>query len=96
MATVPFSIRLDENLKTQLEEQAVVEERSASFLASKAIKAMLDAKAAKREAIERALEEADKGIFVSQDAMHRWMDSWGSENELPPPKPDIFPSSGKT
>ena len=22
--------------------------------------------------------------------MHKWMESWGTEYELPPPEPDIF------
>lgn len=45
------------------------------------------------EAIRDALAEADKGIFVSSEAVHRWMESWDTENELPIPEPDIYPES---
>lgn len=46
-------------------------------------------------AIDTALAEADKGIFVSQETVDRWMESWGTENELPMPEPDIFPDTDK-
>lgn len=36
--------------------------------------------------------EADKGIFISQEAISDWLDSWGSENELEAPEPDIIQS----
>jgi len=50
---------------------------------------MLDAKAAKRAAIDFALKEADQGEFISAEAMNTWIDSWDSENELSAPKADI-------
>jgi hypothetical protein len=45
---------------------------------------------AKRQLIRDAVLEAQKGVFVSQEAVHTWMDSWDTENELPMPKPDVF------
>ncbi len=90
MATVPFSLRLDSDTKTQLEAEAKREDRSASALAVKAIKAFLQAKEAKRIAVEVAIKEADKGVFISEEKVDAWVDSWGSGNELPRPKPDIF------
>jgi hypothetical protein len=46
---------------------------------------------AERGLIEERIAEADKGVFISAEAMHRWIESWGTDNELPPPEPDIFP-----
>lgn len=46
---------------------------------------------AERRLIEERIAEADKGVFISAEAMHRWVESWGTDNELPPPEPDIFP-----
>jgi hypothetical protein len=46
---------------------------------------------AERRLMDERIAEADKGIFISAEAMHRWVESWGTENELPPPEPDIFP-----
>ena len=95
MASVPFPLRLEPELKDRLEAAAENEDMSAVDMVSTAIEAFLDVREFKRAEIKAALIEADKGIFISQEAMHRWMDSWGTDNELAPPEPDIFPSSGQ-
>lgn len=42
------------------------------------------------EAEERAIREgeadADAGRVISHEAVRRWLLSWGTPNELPPPK----------
>ena len=91
MASVPFSFRLDESLKKRLEQAAQGQDRSASYMAVKAIEQFLNARDTKRSAIEEAVKEADKGVFISSQAMNNWMDSWESDEELPVPEPDIFP-----
>lgn len=91
MATVPFSIRLDENIKSRLEKEAEREDRSAGYLAQKAIESFLDDRDYFHREMDAAIAEADRGVFISGEAMHRWMASWDTENELPPPEPDIFP-----
>jgi predicted transcriptional regulator len=91
MATTTFSMRMDEDIKKRVEEIAKFEERSASYIAEKAIKQYLARVEYQREQIELALKEADDGIWISGDAMEKWIESWGTENELPPPEPDIFP-----
>ena len=50
-----------------------------------------DKKNRKRVAIREAVVEADKGIFISQGKMDAWVSSWGTDSELPPPEPDVFP-----
>ncbi|MBL8581994.1 MAG: hypothetical protein JNL61_07195 [Rhizobiaceae bacterium] len=45
---------------------------------------------AERRLLKQRIAEADKGVFISGEAMHRWIESWGTENELPPPKLDVF------
>jgi predicted transcriptional regulator len=42
-------------------------------------------------AIDEALAEADKGMFVSGEAVIEWLESWGTDNVKPSPEPDIFP-----
>ena len=90
MPSSPFSLRLKPEVKAQLDKEARVAERSASFLATKAIEVFLAARAAKREQIEAALIDAEKGEFISGEAMDRWIASWETDTELPPPKPDVF------
>jgi predicted transcriptional regulator len=93
MGTTPYSIRLDDDLRKSLEKEAEFEDRPPAQLVVRAIRSMLEAKAAKRAAIDSALEEADQGKFISADAMNAWIDSWDSENELPAPKADIIRDS---
>jgi predicted transcriptional regulator len=92
MPTSPYTLRLDDELRKALEKEAVLEDRPAAQLATRAIRSMLEAKAAKRAAIEAALEDAERGAFISQETMNAWIDSWDSENELPMPEADEVPS----
>lgn len=88
MPTTPYSLRLDEEVRQALEAEAKLEQRPSSQLAARAIKTMLDAKAAKRAMLEAALVEADQGSFISSEAMSAWVESWGSDEELPAPSAD--------
>ena len=90
-STSPYTLRLDDALREALEQEAALEERPAAQLASRAIRQMVETKAAKRATIQAAVEEADKGAFISEQAMDAWIDSWDSEHELPMPSADITP-----
>ena len=86
-----FSVRLPPETKQELEEYARATKRSSAFIAKEAIEAHLAERRAYLAAIDEAIKEADEtGEFVSWEATKRWMDSWGTNNELPPPGPDIF------
>jgi predicted transcriptional regulator len=90
---VPFSIRMDEELKVKLDREAAAEDRSSSYMAHKAIEHFLDARAYRREVILAAYNAAlTEKEFISGDAVDAWVDSWGTDSELPAPKPDIFRS----
>jgi len=91
MAEVPLSLHVTADLKQQLEEEARLADVSEAELATRAIESYLEICGAEREILKRRVAEADKGVFVSGEAMHRWVESWGTENELPRPEPDIFP-----
>ena len=58
MTTERLSLRIDANLKKNLGREARREERSVSYLAVKAIEAMLRERAEKRAAIQAAVSEA--------------------------------------
>ena len=93
MSTSPYSIRLDDALRQSLEREAEIEDRPPTQLAVRAIRAMLEAKASKRAAIEAALEQANEGTFISAEAMNSWIDSWDTEDEASTPRADITPNS---
>ncbi|MEO9632422.1 MAG: hypothetical protein ABJG14_18475 [Sulfitobacter sp.] len=92
MGTSPYSIRLDDTLRQSLEREAEIEDRPPTQLAVRAIRAMLESKAAKRAAIEIAFERADQGEFISAEAMNDWIDSWDTEDEDSAPEADIAPN----
>lgn len=91
MPSVPYSVRLDADLERRLEAEAARLQRPASWVLHQALEAYLDAKEAERRHLLALVEEADRGTFVSSAAMGRWVDSWDTVEELPPPAPDIVP-----
>ena len=90
MTTARFSLRLEPELKDWLEAEAKRKDRSAGYIASQAIQSLKLATEAKHQIIQDAMAEAEKGEFVSEEAIHAWMDSWDTEKELPMPAPDVF------
>jgi predicted transcriptional regulator len=36
--------------------------------------------------VRRVMADMDGGKFVSHEAVARWLKSWGTDNELPPPE----------
>ena len=89
MPATPFSLRLDAATRAQLEEEARRLDRPAAQVAARAIARWLEAQAALRAEIDAAVAEADAGVFVSSEAVHAWMEDWGTEREAPPPAPDV-------
>ena len=85
----PISLRIDPELKRELEELARHEERPLSQVAVRALRACVKAQKEHRAAIEEAMRQADEGCFISAQAIHDWMRSWDTEDEFPPPEPDI-------
>ena len=41
-------------------------------------------------AIDEALAEADKGVFISGEAIIEWLESWGTDYVKPTPEPDHY------
>ncbi|MBN9073297.1 MAG: ribbon-helix-helix protein, CopG family [Rhizobiales bacterium] len=91
MGEVPLSLRVDAKLKEKLESEARRQKVSADDLAERAIENYLDFQERDRAIMRQRMIEAEKGIFISEEAMTRWVESWGTDNKLPPPEPDIFP-----
>jgi predicted transcriptional regulator len=92
MSNTVLSIRVTDEMKEQLELLATTSKRSKAYLAKEAIADYINRNAWKAKALRDAVTKADEGVFISQDAMEDWVNSLGTENELPPPAPDIFPN----
>lgn len=95
MGEVPLSLHVSAETKRNLEREAALTRQSESEIAGEALEAYFRNREHLREALNEAIAEADKGVFISGEAMHRWIESWGTENELPPPEPDVFPPPRK-
>ena len=94
MPTTTFSMRIDEKLKKALEDQAALEDRSASYVAQRAIGEWVAREAAVRASIEEAIE-LDDGRRISGDAVMEWMGRWADGHNEPFPEPDIFEGEAK-
>jgi len=90
MATSQFSLRLPEELKHSLLEMSKLAHRSQSQIAVRAITEYVERNEWKMKALQDAKQEADKGVFVSHESIDGWLDSWGTDNELPAPEADVF------
>ena len=74
MATTSFTTRLDTDLKQSLEQIAQFEDRSASWVANRAIRAFVEEREATRELVQTGLAlVAREGEGVSSSAVHKWL-----------------------
>jgi len=88
VTSAPFSFRIDSATRARLKEEARRNDRSESYIAVRAIKEYLAQQEHKRAMIDDAVERSDQGRFISAEAMAAWVDSWGSDAELPRPEVD--------
>lgn len=89
MSSSQFSMKIPEELKISLVALSEISHRSQSYLATKAIAEYITRNEWKIKALHEAKLEADKGIFISQNAMESWVNSLDLNNKLPVLKPDI-------
>jgi predicted transcriptional regulator len=90
MASARFSLRLDPDLKDWVEKEAERRDRSAGYIVAEAIRLRKQAEEHEAGIMAARIAEAGKGAFISEDAMTRWVNSWGTANELPTPRADVF------
>jgi RHH-type transcriptional regulator, rel operon repressor / antitoxin RelB len=85
--SVTIAVRTSPETKEQLEALAEDMGRSTSNLAHEAIATYIKENAWQVEAIGKAVARADAGgPFVPLEDVKRWVESWGTDNELPPPE----------
>lgn len=73
MPTASLTTRIDMNLKTELEQIARFDRRSASFMTNQAIKNLVEERKATRELIQTGLSLVKTGAAtLSSDDIHQW------------------------
>jgi predicted transcriptional regulator len=86
-----LSVRISEELKEKLDILSQATNRTKSYLAGKALEDYVKRNTWKTKELTEALKEVEKGIFVSNNTVNEWLNSWGTDKERLPPKPDILP-----
>jgi RHH-type rel operon transcriptional repressor/antitoxin RelB len=85
--TVAVVVHVSRELERRLDLLSQRTQRSRSETAAEAIAIYLDTQEWQVAEIERAVREADQGdAFVEHEEVERWLRSWGTDDELPPPK----------
>jgi len=81
-------LTLSPELKSKLDALARSKNESAPAVAVEAIASYVETYQWQLEEIARGLAEADAGgPFVEHERVVEWLRSWGTDDELPPPKP---------
>ncbi len=83
------SVRLQPEIENPLEALSKKLDRSKNYLINQAIKEFIERKALDEqcwlETIE-AIDSVKSGKLIDEQSVNDWLDSWGSENEIEPPK----------
>jgi len=90
MANKPFSLRLPDETRTGLAYISKATHRSPASIAGQMLEEEVEKKARKLRAIQEGKKDIESGVFHSGEQIIEWLDSWGTENELPSPEPDVF------
>jgi predicted transcriptional regulator len=88
--TINTGIKLDETLHTRIKNLSAIKERSPHWL----MKAAIEEYVAREEAYEQEKREDQErwqryklsDHAIANDSVNSWLESWGSDNELPCPK----------
>lgn len=75
--TTTMTIRLEEDLKSRLDNIAEATQRSKSFLAAEAIREFIELNEWQINEIKDALKDADAGDFASDQEMDAIFKKWG-------------------
>lgn len=85
-----FSIRLPDDLRAEVDRIAAHNKRSRAFIIKEAVEAYIEDRRTYHTAVEAALAEADKGVFVSAANVQTWIEALVNDPNALPPEPDVF------
>ena len=91
LATVkPMAIKLPQQERERLQKLGEAKKRSAHWLAKEAISQYLEreeiAERFRQESVARWEEYCHTGRSAPNNAVMKWLESWGTDNELEAPK----------
>jgi predicted transcriptional regulator len=86
MSTTVLAVPVEKSVRDRLAKIAAETGRTEEDLAAEAIAVAIEANDWYAAAIEQGLAEIERGEVISGEAVEEWLASWGTPNELPPPK----------
>jgi predicted transcriptional regulator len=86
MAQTSILVQLDSAVQARLAALAQDRRQPVSDVAAEVIAAFVDPDSWEHRHIRGGLAELEAGKGVSNERVMEWLDSWGTENELPAPK----------
>ena len=86
-------VELPKTLRSRLAASARDSHRHEHELLEEAVVEYLDRQEMERAIVEASIASAADTGLISHDAMKAWLSSWGADNELPPPEPDVSRSA---
>ncbi len=81
-----LSIRLRPEIKKRLAKLAQASGRSSNFLISDAVESYVADQERMLAEIRQGDRQVKSGHYIAQTDMKKWLLSWGTDQELPPPK----------
>ncbi|MDP6429620.1 MAG: CopG family ribbon-helix-helix protein [Rhodospirillales bacterium] len=84
--TTSLSFRVSPEKAEELDHLAEALDRKRSWVLEQALDAYLKEQAWQIADIKAGLAELDRGETVSHEKMKAWLESWGTDRELDPPK----------
>jgi predicted transcriptional regulator len=81
-----ITVQLDSAVQARLVELAEARHQPVSDVAAEVLAMYVAGEDWERQHILQGLAELDAGEGVSHERVTEWLDSWGTENELPAPK----------
>lgn len=85
-----LTVRLDRKLSNKLEKRARQAKRSKSALVSHAIESLFEIEQMEIALTKHALARSNAGApMIAHEDVIRWLESWGTPNELPRPKATV-------
>jgi RHH-type transcriptional regulator, rel operon repressor / antitoxin RelB len=88
-ASTVLSVRVPEVLRAQLDYLSRSTKRSKGYLATEALGDYVKKNAWRAKELQAAITEADKGVFISHEAMLAWADTRAAGKRSARPKPDV-------
>lgn len=86
MSTTVLSVPVEKSVRDRLARIAAETGRTEEDLAAEAIAEAVDASDWQAAAVLEGLASIERGEVISHEAVEEWLASWGTPNELPPPK----------